>query len=91
MKMSLAFAAAFAVSTMALAADAPMIKTRTIVKTSDGVRVGFIDRVNKGADGAPIDVQIIYKGHLISIPASTLTGADKGLVTSLTKAEVNRL
>lgn len=80
-----------AVPAVAIAADMPAIRERALVKTADGHKVGFVDRVLTGGDGAPSGVQIIYDGRFVVIPASTLTGADKGLVTSLTSKEVNKL
>jgi len=93
MKLSFAFAAALSLSlsAAAIAADVPVIKEHALVKTTDGRKVGFIDRVLKNAAGEPTAVQIIYSGRFVVIPASTLSPAEKGLVTSLTAKEVNRL
>ncbi|KFG88350.1 hypothetical protein BV98_003933 [Sphingobium herbicidovorans NBRC 16415] len=93
MKFSFAFAAALSLSlsAAAVAADAPLIKDRALVKTVDGRKVGFIDRVLKNAAGEPTGVQIIYSGRFVVIPATTLSAAEKGLVTSLTAKEVNKL
>ncbi|PNP99868.1 MULTISPECIES: hypothetical protein [Sphingobium] len=91
MKYIFALAAALSLSSPAATQDAPVIKARTMVKTADGVRVGFIDRVNANAEGAPTSVQIIYKGRFVSIPAATLSNGEKGLVTSLTAADLNKL
>jgi hypothetical protein len=87
----LAAAISFSLSAAAVAADAPVIKERALVKTADGRKVGFIDRVLKDSAGAPTGVQIIYNGHFVVIPADTLSAADKGLVTSLNAKDVNRL
>jgi len=73
------------------AADAPAIKANAMLKTADGARVGRIDRVQTGTDGAAVAVKIIYRGHYVTIPAETITGNEAGLVTSLTRAEVNKL
>ncbi|HWV12205.1 MAG TPA: hypothetical protein VN110_02820 [Sphingobium sp.] len=93
MKFSFAFAAALSlsVSAAAIAADAPLIKQNALVKTADGRKVGYIDRILKDSAGAPTAVQIIYSGRFVVIPATTLSAAEKGLVTSLTAKEVNRL
>ena len=93
MKFSVAFAAALSlsVSAAAIAADAPLIKQNALVKTADGRKVGYIDRILKDSAGAPTGVQIIYSGRFVVIPATTLSAAEKGLVTSLTAKEVNRL
>jgi hypothetical protein len=93
MKLSFAFAAALSLSlsAAAIAADAPIIKDRALVKTVDGRKVGFIERVLKNTAGEPTGVQIIYSGRFVVIPATTLSAAEKGLVTSLTAKEVNKL
>ena len=93
MKFSFALAVALslAVPTVAIAADAPLIKERALVKTVDGRKVGFIDRVLKNAAGEATGVQIIYGSRFVVIPADTLTAAEKGLVTSLTAKDVNKL
>lgn len=84
-------AAGLAAATPALAADAPEIKTAALVVTADGARIGRIDRVVKDASGAATAVKIIFGGKFITIPASSLSAGEKGLVTSLTKKEVRGL
>jgi hypothetical protein len=91
MKRLLVLAAALSVGTAAIAADSPEIKARAMVKTADGGRVGTIDRIFKDSTGAPVSVQIIYKGRFVVIPATTLSAGEKGLVTTLTATEVNKL
>ena len=93
MKFTFALAAALslAVPASAIAADAPLIKERALVKTVDGRKVGFIDRVLKNAAGEATGVQIIYGSRFVVIPADTLAAAEKGLVTSLTAKDVNKL
>lgn len=93
MRFSFALAAALslAVPAAAFAADAPFIKDHALVKTVDGRKVGFIDRVIKNAAGEATGVQIIYRGHFVTIPANTLAPAEKGLVTSLTAKDVSKL
>lgn len=91
MKTLIIAAAALALSTSAIAQEAPVIKARTMVKLTDGTRVGVIDRVLKNEDGTPGAVQIIYKGRFVTIPASTLSAGEKGLVTSLTSADLKKL
>jgi len=93
MKFSYVLAAAlsFTLPAAAIAADAPLIKERALVKTADGRKVGFIDRVFKNAAGEATGVQIIYGGRFVMIPAETLSSAEKGLVTSLTAKDVNKL
>lgn len=87
---ALALAASLSISGAALAETA-VLREHVLVKTADGRKVGFVDRVFKNAAGEPVSVQIIYNGRLVVIPANTLTGADKGFVTSLTAKEVRKL
>ncbi len=91
-------AAAFADETVgvsnsvAAAANSPVsIRERALVKTTDGRKVGFVDRVFRNTAGEPTGVQIIYNGHFVQIPAASLAPAEKGFVTSLTAKEVNKL
>lgn len=91
MKMFIVLAAALSIGSAALAQEAPEIKARSMVKTAQGARVGVIDRVVNNPDGTPGFVQIIYNGRFVSIPASTLTAGEKGLVTSLTVADLRKL
>ncbi|AEG51172.1 hypothetical protein Sphch_3582 [Sphingobium chlorophenolicum L-1] len=91
MKYIFALAAALSFSSLAVAQDAPVIKARTMVKTADGVRIGFIDRVYANAEGTATSVQIIYRGRFVSIPAATLSSGEKGLVTSLTADDLKKL
>jgi hypothetical protein len=106
MKLVLAFtaAAAFTLPAVAVAADTAAVATeatatttpasireRALVKTADGRKVGFVDRVFRNTAGEPTGVQIIYNGHFVQIPAATLAPAEKGFVTSLTTKEVNKL
>lgn len=67
------------------------VKAGTSLATSDGKRLGRIKRVQTGVDGRPASVTVIYDDRFVNIPASTLSAADKGLVTSLSRAEVSRL
>lgn len=92
MKFTYILAAALSLSfgTAALA-DAPLIKERSLVKTADGRKVGYVDRVLKNTAGEPTGVQIIYSGRFVVIPATTLTSAEKGLVTSLNSKDVSKL
>lgn len=66
------------------------IKEGVVVFSAEGRRIGRIDRI-KSAEGAPTAVSIIYNGRFIYIPVSTLTAGDRGLTSSLSKAELNKL
>jgi hypothetical protein len=84
-------AASLIAATPALAADAPEIKANAMVVTADGARIGRIDRVVTDAQGAPVGAKIIFEGRFVTIPASSLTSGEKGLVTSLSKKDVRKL
>jgi len=77
---------------VAAAANSPVaIRERALVKTTDGRKVGFVDRVFRNTAGEATTVQIIYNGRFVQIPAASLAPAEKGFVTSLTTKEVNKL
>ena len=67
------------------------LRERALVKTADGRKVGFVDRVFRDTAGSATGVQIIYNGRFVQIPAATLSPAEKGFVTSLSTKEVNKL
>ena len=87
--------AAHAMQEAAAPAPAPAstdaIKAGAVVTTSDGRRLGRIERVENSTDGQPASVRLIYDSRFVNIPASTISAGGKGLVTSLTKAEVRKL
>jgi hypothetical protein len=63
-----------------------------MIFTSDGKRVGRIDRVVADAAGAPESAAVIYDSKFIHVPYATLTPGDNGrLVTSLTQKELRSL
>jgi hypothetical protein len=57
-------------------------KGQTLLAQNGG-RLGSVYRV--GQDGS---VQMIIDGHMVTVPASTLSSVDGHLTTSLTKSEV---
>ena len=61
------------------------IKKGVMLFSADGRRIGRVDNVRGDSVG------IIYEGHFITIPVSTLTAADRGFTTTLTHADVNKL
>lgn len=64
---------------------------RTLV-TSDGKRVGQIDRIVADQSGDPRSVAVILGSRFIYVPASTLSSGDNGRVmTSLTYKDVRKL
>lgn len=73
------------------AAPAPVLKSGALLLSSDGKRIGRIERVVKGADGTPVSVSLIADQRFVYVPASTIVASEKGLSTSLTRAEVRKL
>lgn len=66
------------------------VKEGAMVFSADGRRIGRVDRI-KSANGAPSAVSIIYGGHFINVPVSTLSASDRGFTSTLTKAELGKL
>jgi len=77
--------------TAAESAPAPALKAGALLLSADGKRIGRIERVVKGADGAPVSVSLIADSRFIYVPASTISPSEKGFSTSLTRAEVRKL
>lgn len=72
-------------------APAPVLKSGALLLSSDGKRIGRIERVVTGADGTPVSVSLIADSRFVYIPASTIAASGNGLSTSLTRAEVRKL
>jgi hypothetical protein len=64
-------------------ASAPVAEKGKMLISANGARLGAVYRV--GPDGA---AQIIIDGHMVAVPANTLSKVDGKLTTSLTKSEV---
>lgn len=62
------------------------VKRGDMLYTADGKRVGNVYRVS--AEG---DAQLIYRGKMITVPASTLSKDGGKLSTSLTLDEVRKV
>lgn len=91
--MSLKFLCAAAVmftATMAQAEGVDIARRATIY-SAEGTKIGRVDQVVAGADGAPSAVKLIYRGKFVTIPASTLSSDDKGLKTSLTNDALKKM
>jgi len=61
------------------------VKNGAWVFSADGRRIGRVDRVDDGTAG------IIYNGRMIRIPLDKLAAGEKGLVSSLTRREIDQL
>lgn len=89
--------AAFAVPTAVLAQPAPAksppakVGHGDMVYSADGAALGRVDYIQKGKDGAPQYVAVIHDMHMIHIPNESLSTGPKGLSTSLSKADVEKL
>ncbi len=69
-----------------MAGSGPVATKGAMLHSSDGVRLGEVDRVE--SDGS---AQLIFEGKVVTVPASTLSLQDGELVTSLKKSEVMNL
>lgn len=87
---ALAMAASVVAAIPAVAAETEL-KSHMMITSADGARVGKIEYLVKGEDGAPTAAKVIVDGRFVSIPVSSLTTSDKGVTTSLTKNEVRKL
>lgn len=63
----------------------PEIKTGEMVWSAEGRRIGRVDRVRGEAVAVIRDMKMIY------IPIATLSASERGLVSTLTTKEINRL
>jgi len=54
-----------------------------VLTSANGARIGSVSRVTE--DGSP---QVIFRGHLVTVPLSTISVIEDKLVTSLTPAQV---
>lgn len=78
-------AASFAVPGASMA-EAAQAKEGTMLVAADGSRLGAVYRVAN--DGS---AQLIIKGKMATVPASTLSVVDGKLMTSLSKQDVAKL
>lgn len=92
--------AGLAVPALAAAQDAPAavpaapavaLKSGAVLTSSDGRRIGRIERILEGADGAPVSASVILDSRFVYIPVATITPSEKGFTTSLTRAELRKL
>ena len=97
---TLSFIAALAVSGAAMAQAAspvaatsagPAIKGNEVLRSSDGRRIGTVDRVVLGQDRSPVAVSLVVGSRFVKVPVSTITAANGGLVTSLSYDEIKKL
>jgi hypothetical protein len=74
-------------STSVLAANAQPSDAQVgqMLYDNTGHRVASVKRVTQNGD-----VQVILNGHLVTVPASTLSRADGKLKTSMTRADINK-
>lgn len=74
------------------AAAAIAVRPGAYLRSADGRRIGVIEDVATGRDGAPIDAQVILDSRIVHIPASTLKASDKDhFTTSLSYKQVKAL
>ncbi|WP_449472738.1 hypothetical protein [Sphingobium chungangianum] len=90
MKTTIIALTAFSLSAPAFA-QAPAVGRNEAIYSSDGIKIGKVDRVLTAADGAVTAIRVIYRGKFITIPATTLSSSEKGVTTSLSNAELKKL
>jgi hypothetical protein len=89
--------AALSVSTAAMAEPAPggtppvKVSSGQMIYSSDGAALGRVDYVHKTKDGALQDVAVIHDMRMVHIPGDSLSSGPKGTLTSLTRADVDKL
>jgi hypothetical protein len=88
--LSLAGVAAAEESAPAAAAASVDVKPGQWIYTSDGMAVGRVDVVDKDKTGKAETAGVIRDMRMVHIPVSTLSTGPKGLVTSLTRKDVDR-
>ena len=69
----------------AAATAAPSVARGALVFSADGRRLGRVDRVRDSG------VSLIYNGKFVEIPTASLTAGERGLTTSLTRADLAKL
>jgi hypothetical protein len=72
-------------------ASAPVVERNASVFTAEGIKLGRVDTVVKGADGATTAIRVIYRGKFLTIPATSLSADAKGLKTSLTNSDIKKM
>ena len=88
---------ALSVSAVAAAQSAPAVTPSPKVQSgeriysSDGAVIGRVEYVDKGKDGTPKDVAVIYQMRMVHIPADSLSTGPSGVMTSLKRTEVSKL
>ena len=91
--LSAAVASVLAISGVASAQGqaAPLeVKRGTSIYSSDGKRIGNVYDVREGPDGTPTTALVIYRSKMRYVPISSLSAGERGLVTSLSLAEVTK-
>lgn len=74
------------------AASAPVLRSGSMLLSSDGRRIGKITRIVESADGTPLSAAVIYDSRFVYVPVSTISaGEGKTVTTSLSRAEVSKL
>ncbi|MES2156236.1 MAG: hypothetical protein V4512_00390 [Pseudomonadota bacterium] len=89
MKMIIALAA-LAMAAPALA-QAPAVDRNAAIFSAEGTKIGKVDKVLNADDGALTAIRVIYRGKFITIPAATLSAGEKGVMTSLSNADLKKL
>lgn len=73
------------------AAAASELKPGATLWSSDGKRIGRVDRIVATQAGAPGWANVIVDSRFVSVPVTTISAGDKGFATSLSRAEIRKL
>lgn len=83
-------AAASGSAAMAQAGALP--KAGAMLVSSDGKRIGRIDRILNDRDGKALTASVIHDSRFVAVPVSTLSLSEDGrAVTTLSRKEVSAL
>ena len=88
---SVAIAETPAADAPAAAVAAPALEAGARLSTSDGKRLGRIERIVTDKSGAPIAASVIVDSRFAYVPAATITSSSTGFVTSLSRADIRKL
>lgn len=92
-----ALIAALSVSAAAMAQPAPggaapvKVGRGQMIYSADGAALGRIDYVQKTKEGVLQNVAVIHDMRIVHIPGDSLSAGPKGTVTSLTRADIEKL
>jgi hypothetical protein len=88
---AIAFIIAGTAATADTIAPAAAAAKHAALYSSEGTKIGNVDSIVIGSDGALAAIKIIYRGKFLTLSSGTLKTTEKGLQTSLTRAELAKM